>query len=46
MRRRDHFEPAMQTLLAFAKTPAFRDRAGRMGGYEVSGLGRVRFNGP
>ncbi len=46
MRRRDYFEPPVQALLAFARTPAFRDRAEAMGGYDVSGTGTVRFNGP
>ena len=27
VRRRDYFEPAVQTLLAFARTPEFRERA-------------------
>ncbi len=46
IRRRDYFEPAMQTLLAFARRPAFRERAARMGGYDVGGLGKVCYNGP
>jgi excisionase family DNA binding protein len=44
--RRDYFEPAFQSLLAFARTPAFRDRATAMGGYNVGGVGTVRYNAP
>jgi len=46
MRRRSYFEPQVQALLAFARADAFRARAAEMGGYDVSGLGTVRFNGP
>ena len=46
MRRRDYFEPPMQSLLAFARGPAFAERAAQMGGYDLSGTGTVRFNGP
>ncbi len=46
MRRRDYFEPPFQTLLAFTRTDAFRARAEEMGGYDISGLGRVVYNGP
>jgi len=46
MRRRDYFEPPMQGLLAFAGSPAFAARAAQMGGYDLSGTGTVRFNGP
>jgi excisionase family DNA binding protein len=46
MRRRDYFEPTMQRLLAFARGPAFAERAAQMGGYDLSGTGTVRFNGP
>ncbi len=46
VRRRDYFEPPLQALFAFARTEAFRARAQAMGGYDVSGLGTVRFNGP
>ena len=44
--RRDYFEPPLQKLFAFARGPAFGARAAQMGGYDVSGLGRVRYNGP
>ncbi len=43
--RRDFFEPPLQTLFAFARTPAFAERARAMGGYDPAGLGRVHFNG-
>jgi excisionase family DNA binding protein len=44
VRRRDYFEPAMQTLLAFARGAEFREQAARLGGYEVADTGRVVFN--
>jgi len=44
--RRDFFEPAFQDLLAFTRTPAFRDRAATMGGYDISAVGTVRYNAP
>ena len=44
--RRHAFEPPFQALLAFCATPAFRARADELGGYDVSGLGRVHYNGP
>lgn len=44
VRRRDYFEQAMQALLAFARTPEFRERASRLGGYDVANTGRVVFN--
>ena len=46
MRRRDYFEGPMQDLLAFTGGEVFGNRAAQMGGYDVSGLGTVRFNGP
>jgi len=46
MQRRSYFEPQVQALLAFARSDGFRARAAEMGGYDVSGLGTVRFNGP
>lgn len=45
MRRRDYFDPPVQTLLAFAASPAFRHRAASLPGYRVEGLGAVVFNG-
>ncbi len=44
--RRDYFEPALQRLFDFARSPAFLDRAGTLEGYDFSGLGAVRYNGP
>ena len=44
--RRLYFEPPFQKLLAFARTPAFSKRAQDMGGYDLSGLGAVRYNAP
>lgn len=46
LRRRDYFGPAVQNLMAFARSPAFADRARRLGGYDVAGLGTVRYNAP
>ncbi len=46
MRCRDYFEPAVQTLFRFARGPAFLERAKDFGGYDVSGLGEVRFKSP
>jgi putative molybdopterin biosynthesis protein len=45
MRRRDYFEPPVQTLLAFMRTKEFAAQAEALGGYEVEGSGRVVFNG-
>ncbi|MDX1711008.1 MAG: substrate-binding domain-containing protein, partial [Rhodovibrionaceae bacterium] len=42
--RPDYFDPPLQTLMNFARSPAFAERARRMGGYDVENLGRVRFN--
>lgn len=44
--RRDYFEPPIQALMAFCRTPAFTGRAAELGGYEISGLGTVHYNGP
>ena len=44
--RRDYFEPPLQKLLSFCRTAAFQTRAEELGGYEVAGLGTVRYNGP
>jgi molybdate-binding protein len=46
VRRRDFFEPPLQRLLGFARGEALRTRAAQMGGYDISGLGTVRYNGP
>ena len=39
------FDPPLQTLMAFCRTPAFAAKAAELAGYDISGLGRVRFNG-
>jgi putative molybdopterin biosynthesis protein len=44
MRRRSYFEPELQALMAFARTPRFRERAAALGGYDISKLGQVLFN--
>lgn len=43
-RHRDAFEPALQTLLAFARTPEFARGAQKLGGYDIASTGRVVFN--
>ena len=32
--------------MRFARGPAFAARAADMGGYDIGGLGAVRYNGP
>lgn len=44
--RRAFFEPPLQTLFAFARTPAFAAKAAALGGYELGDFGAVRWNGP
>jgi excisionase family DNA binding protein len=46
LRRRDYFEAPVQSLLALARTPAFKQRAYELGGYDISDNGTVVFNGP
>ena len=43
--RREYFEAPMQRLLAFCAGAAFRRRATEIGGYDLAGLGTVRYNG-
>lgn len=43
--RRAWFEPGLQELAAFCRSPAFAEKAGELGGYDVSGFGAVHFNG-
>jgi len=45
MRRYDYFEPPVQALLGFARSAAFARQAAELGGYDITGLGRVRYNG-
>ncbi len=44
MRRRSYFTPPIQRLMAFAASDRLQARAGAMGGYDVSRLGRVVYN--
>jgi len=44
-RRRDAFEPPFQSLLVFTRTAEFMRGAKALRGYDVSGTGRVTFNG-
>ena len=44
VRRRDYFEPALQTLLGFARSTSFQTKAHELGGYEIAGFGRVVYN--
>src|SRR3546814_4111188 len=40
------FEPPFQRLLAFCATPAYATKAAELGGYDLSGHGRVVWNAP
>lgn len=44
--RRAWFDPPLQRLFAFARTPAFAAKAAALGGYDLSETGAVRWNGP
>jgi len=44
--RRAYFDAAFQTFIEFCRTDAFRARAAELGGYDLLGFGRVRYNGP
>lgn len=44
VRRIEYFEPPMQKLLAFIRTPEFAEHARMLGGYDTSDTGRVVFN--
>lgn len=44
--RRDYFEPPFQKLLEFTRSARFRTRAGDLGGYDISQIGRVVWNAP
>ena len=39
------FDPPLQKLVRFCYSSAFRKKAAELGGYDVSGLGTVHFNG-
>lgn len=43
--RREWFEPPLQRLFAFARTEEFQAKAASLTGYDISGLGKVHFNG-
>jgi len=43
--RKAWFEPCWQSLLAFCRSPAFKQRADELAGYDIDDLLRVRFNG-
>lgn len=45
MTRREYFEPPIQTLLAFARSDPFSRRAVHLGGYDLTDVGRVLWNG-
>jgi putative molybdopterin biosynthesis protein len=44
--RRDFFDAPLQRLMDFCRRPAFARRADELGGYDLSGFGRVHYNGP
>lgn len=44
VRRRDYFEASLQRLFAFARSPAFSDKAAQLGHYGIERNGTVRFN--
>jgi putative molybdopterin biosynthesis protein len=44
--RAAYFDEPMQKLLAFVRTTRFAERARTLAGYDVSGLGGVRYNAP
>ncbi len=44
--RRAVFEPPLQRLFAFCRSARFLARARELAGYDASGLGSVRYNGP
>ena len=44
MRRRDYFEPPVQKLLRFARTPEFAEKAQSLGGYDLSAAGTISHN--
>ena len=46
MRRRDYFAPPLQRLLAFTRTSQFVEKAAEFGGYDITGVGQVTYNGP
>ena len=43
--RREYFQAPVQTLLRFCRGEAFAERAGALGGYDLTGLEQVHYNG-
>ena len=43
--RRSWFEPPLQKLLAFCRTPTFAEKAAALGGYDISAQGSIHWNG-
>lgn len=43
--RRSWFDPPMQTFLRFCSSAPFKKHAAKFAGYDISELGRIRFNG-
>jgi excisionase family DNA binding protein len=44
--RKAYFDPPFQKFIGFCASPAFRERAAALGGYDFAALGTVHFNGP
>lgn len=44
--RQAYFEPPVQALLAFARTAEFAARAEALKGYDIAGIGGIRWNAP
>jgi hypothetical protein len=44
--RRAYFESPVQALLAFTRTVEFAAKAEALGGYDISGIGSIRWNAP
>jgi molybdate-binding protein len=44
--RRAYFEPPFQRLIEFCRGQIFAAKAETLGGYDLSGFGRVHYNGP
>jgi molybdate-binding protein len=45
LRHRDYFDPPVQALLAFMRTPEFAAQAAALGGYDVATSGRIVYSG-
>ncbi|TAL87896.1 MAG: helix-turn-helix domain-containing protein [Rhodanobacter sp.] len=45
LKRHDYFEPPLQVLLSYARTPSFAEKARALGGYDITALGQVVYNG-